>query len=111
MIVSCVNCDEKFGKYNDLRKHKKSHLAAEKSFSCQKCDKKFVNYGDLNKHGKLHTEPFSCPYCDQTFADLRDLKRHEGTHARKNHSNADIVTKNSLRIVSLKNTAQNVKRS
>lgn len=72
-IFTCVNCDQRFARYNELKKHNQSH--GEKPFRCSKCDKTFANLTSLTKHEQIHAEIyitnqhylfvlcFCCSYC------------------------------------------------
>ena len=52
---------------------------------CQECDKRFTRAGDLKKHMLIHTgdNKYVCPECDKRFAQAGHLKRHKLTHKKK----------------------------
>ena len=49
-IFDCLVCEEKFAKFNDLRRHKKTHI--NKPFKCPKCDRNFDQFGALSEHNQ-----------------------------------------------------------
>ena len=46
---------------------------------CDQCDKKFYKLGNLKRHKFIHTEdkPFQCDQCDKKFNQLTRLKTHK----------------------------------
>ena len=111
-IFGCVICDKRFNKFNDLRRHKRSHN--EKPFSCSKCEKKFNDFGALDSHDRAHThdeetsqdaleaqkeiqtneKPFKCKKCDNRFEHNNALQEHERIHTGDKPFHCDRCDKN-----------------
>ena len=68
----CSNCDAKFGKKNDLQKHRKSEHPRKETFQCDGCEYMFDEKWKLNAHRKNH-KMYQCEQCDKSFKQ-KDIK-------------------------------------
>lgn len=76
-----VQCNKKFGRRSDLRKHAICHTGV-RPFQCDKCDKSFSRNSNLSKHIRVHqsAQSFVCAQCSKSFKSAIDLHRHEAVH-------------------------------
>lgn len=77
----CVQCNKKFGRRSDLKKHSICHTGI-RPFVCPVCNKSFSRNTNLTKHLKIHEglKPFVCQQCPRSFSAKCDLQRHEQIH-------------------------------
>ncbi len=75
----CDLCSLVFGRYYDLRVHKKNIHDKIKRFKCNECDLSFGYRGDLNAHqSAVHKklQPYKCLLCDKSFSYKSNLSKH-----------------------------------
>lgn len=78
----CVQCNKKFGRRSDLKKHSICHTGI-RPFICGVCNKTFSRNTNLTKHLKIHEglKPYVCQQCPRSFSARCDLQRHERIHS------------------------------
>ena len=89
----CKQCDQNFGRLEDLKEHEASH-ANDNKYCCTKCDKKFKQKSDLKVHEQIPYMPFAkkCSKCDQSFKDRYSFQQHENECSKlitNTHKNSD----------------------
>lgn len=77
----CVQCNKKFGRRSDLKKHTVCHTGI-RQYGCPVCTKSFSRSTNLRKHLKVHenVRPFICSQCPRSFSSSLELQRHETVH-------------------------------
>ena len=74
-LLGCVICDKTFDTFNELRRHKRTHV--EKPYCCFSCDQRFNNFGSQQKHTKTHSHDEM--NCEKENPTADEEKMHDET--------------------------------
>ncbi|XP_007488087.2 gastrula zinc finger protein XlCGF26.1-like isoform X1 [Monodelphis domestica] len=83
-----LTCHHEDSDWPKVHKHlNSSHEYKAKPHPCTECEKKFFRITDLKKHMSKHKKarPFLCSLCDQTFKYRRQMSRHHKHAHQKLH--------------------------
>lgn len=95
----CQFCGFRCDNQMNYISHIKLHHDAERPYYCAQCDKKFGRRADLRKHAVSHTgiRPFSCPVCSKTFSRKTNVTSHMKTHDdMKKYEKSPVRSKNAF---------------
>ena len=77
---ACAICDERYSKFNELRRHKRIH--EEKQLNCSKCDKRFARPNDVKNHERnvhsvvqTNVNEKKCSQCGEKSDDERGMTK------------------------------------
>ena len=91
--LGCSECDNKFTRLEDLKKHEESH-SKDKSFTCSKCNTEFTKSSGLEKHMLINQKQFGCCDCDKIFNCKNELEGHEKAHTERKQEPKKIAQVN-----------------
>jgi len=80
-LLECKDCDKRFSRKNELKRHRLVKHENPNAFQCKVCKKNLSNKNSLRSHLKAHEEnqakPFKCLKCQKTFRMKRSLQSHQ----------------------------------
>ena len=104
--MKCDVCEESFRNNKLLKKHKKTHKAANQ-LTCPECGKVLSSKTSLRNHQLTHKRTklqFKCNRCDMVFKRSAALEKHKEEHLRK--KGFECVKWNTTKSKSKKQTVQ-----
>lgn len=91
---SCNQCDEKFRRKLQLKKHEILKHTGKYAYTCPRCSKGFLNTFTFSRHLTTHKQENPCPDCTATFTKWSQLVEHRrGVHKNVPRFVCDICDK------------------